>query len=267
MARLARIADMDRPTERLENGESAEPAERAETAPRAAERLAAPLRSAGTTARAGAARSERAARYRVCVRGVVAAAAVVLAAIAAAAALNGGTSSAGRLDQRGDWFVEPASHEPSVAPALHRWIEPGAVSGLGVLGPSPRDLLPAVTRERVAHGPGKGRAAPGPEATWSIAEFPAIERAFRETFGRALPVSAFGQTALHARAGLDHRAAVDVALHPGSLEGRWLILYLERRGIPFVAFPGAAPGWATGAHIHLGPPSPSLVGPRLARER
>jgi len=47
-----------------------------------------------------------------------------------------------------------------------------------------------------------------------------------------------------------------VALHPDSREGQSLIAYLRQSGIPFIAFRGAVPGAATGAHIHIGQPSP-----------
>lgn len=46
-----------------------------------------------------------------------------------------------------------------------------------------------------------------------------IETFFAERFGRALPVSALGQTAVHDRMGLDHRHALDVAVPPDSDEG------------------------------------------------
>jgi hypothetical protein len=54
----------------------------------------------------------------------------------------------------------------------------------------------------------------------------------------------------------DHRDAIDVALHPDSLEGRTLLGYLRHAGIPFMAFRNAVPGAATGAHIHIGRASP-----------
>ena len=85
-----------------------------------------------------------------------------------------------------------------------------------------------------------------------------IERYFVQTFGRPLPISALGQTTTHDRLRFDHRDAMDVALHPDSKEGRSLLSYLRQSGIPFVAFRGAVPGAATGAHIHIGKPSPRL---------
>ncbi len=95
-------------------------------------------------------------------------------------------------------------------------------------------------------------------ALWSLADAGKIEKFFAQTFGRALPISAFGQTATHDRLRFDHRNAIDVALHPDSPEGRSLLAYLRQAGIPFIAFRGAVPGAATGAHIHIGKPSPAL---------
>jgi hypothetical protein len=90
---------------------------------------------------------------------------------------------------------------------------------------------------------------------WSLKETPRIENFFLQTFGRHLPVSAFGQTATHVRMRFDHRNALDVALQPDSAEGRALMNYLRASGIPFIAFKSAVPGAATGAHIHIGKPS------------
>jgi hypothetical protein len=92
-------------------------------------------------------------------------------------------------------------------------------------------------------------------ALWSLAEAPKIERFFSETFGKALPISAFGQSAAHDRLRFDHHEAMDMALHPDSNEGRSLIAYLRRLSIPFIAFRGSVPGASTGAHIHIGKPS------------
>jgi hypothetical protein len=92
-------------------------------------------------------------------------------------------------------------------------------------------------------------------ALWSLTEAPKIERFFSDTFGRALPVSAFGQSAVHERLRFDHRDAMDVALHPDGHEGRALIAYLRQSSIPFIAFRGSVPGASTGAHIHIGRPS------------
>ncbi len=92
-------------------------------------------------------------------------------------------------------------------------------------------------------------------APWSLAEASKIERFFSEMFGRALPVSAFGQSPAHDQLRFDHRHAMDVALHPDSVEGRSLMSFLRRSGIPFIAFRSRIPGSSTGAHIHVGEPS------------
>lgn len=96
-------------------------------------------------------------------------------------------------------------------------------------------------------------------AAWSLAvDTPRLQQFFQSRFGRALPISAFGQTALHDRMGFDHRNAVDLALHPDSPEGRALMEHLRARGIPFIAAWGAIPGSTSGAHIHVGQPSPRI---------
>lgn len=90
---------------------------------------------------------------------------------------------------------------------------------------------------------------------WTAANISGVQSFFISAFGRPLPVSAHGQTATHTRLGFDHSRGVDVALHPDSAEGRALINYLQANGITFIAFRGAVAGSATGAHIHIGPPS------------
>ena len=90
---------------------------------------------------------------------------------------------------------------------------------------------------------------------WSLREAPRIERFFSEAFGRALPITAKGQSATHNRFGFDHHDAMDVALHPDSVEGKALINQLRKSGIPFIAFRSIIPGASTGPHIHIGKPS------------
>jgi hypothetical protein len=102
-------------------------------------------------------------------------------------------------------------------------------------------------------------------ALWSLADAPKIEKFFAQTFGHALPISAFGQTATHDRLRFDHRNAMDVALHPDSKEGRSLLAYLQQAGIPFIAFRGAVAGAATGAHIHIGNPSVKTIASPASR--
>ncbi|HTY78192.1 MAG TPA: hypothetical protein VMI34_10275 [Candidatus Bathyarchaeia archaeon] len=100
-------------------------------------------------------------------------------------------------------------------------------------------------------------------AEWSLAvDTPKLQRFFQGRFGKALPVSAYGQSALHDRMGFDHRNALDVALHPDSPEGRALMVFLRMNDIPFIAAWGTVPGQASGAHIHVGQPSPRLLARR-----
>lgn len=94
---------------------------------------------------------------------------------------------------------------------------------------------------------------------WSLASLSTVQGFFLQTFGRGLPISAFGQSATHNKLGWDHRNAVDINLHPDSAEGRALIAYLQSAGIPFLAFRSAIPGVATGPHIHIGNPSHRLA--------
>jgi hypothetical protein len=86
-----------------------------------------------------------------------------------------------------------------------------------------------------------------------------VEVAFARHFGKPLPVSAIGETAVHRALGFDHRGRVDVAIYPDLPEGIWLREYLTENRIPYFAFRQAVPGKATGAHIHIGPMSTRLV--------
>jgi len=96
-------------------------------------------------------------------------------------------------------------------------------------------------------------------AAWSLTvDMPRLQKFFLARFSRALPISAFGQTALHDRMGFDHRNALDVAVHPDSPEGRALMGHLRAQGIPFIAAWGPIPGSTSGAHIHVGQPSPRI---------
>ncbi len=96
-------------------------------------------------------------------------------------------------------------------------------------------------------------------ANWSPEALEKISSFFRQRYSRPLPISARGQSDTHNRLGLDHRDSVDVALRPDSTEGRDLIAYLRSRGIPFIAFNGKLSSISTGAHIHIGRPSPRLI--------
>ena len=90
---------------------------------------------------------------------------------------------------------------------------------------------------------------------WAIGDAWKVQRFFQDSFRRPLPVSVFGQGAIHDRWRLDHRNSMDISLHPDGPEGQALIGFLRMNGIPFLAFRGAIPGTATGAHIHIGRPS------------
>ena len=96
-------------------------------------------------------------------------------------------------------------------------------------------------------------------AHWVLSDASKVESFFASKFRHALPISAFGQTAVHDHLGFDHHNAMDVALSPDSSEGQALMAYLRSAGIPFIAFRYAVAGSATGAHIHIGYPSHRLV--------
>ena len=82
-----------------------------------------------------------------------------------------------------------------------------------------------------------------------------IDNLYYNAFGVPPPISADGDTAVHRSMGLDHTGRVDIALHPDTEEGLYLIFLLEGWGIPYIAFRSAVPGQATGPHIHVGPAS------------
>jgi hypothetical protein len=90
---------------------------------------------------------------------------------------------------------------------------------------------------------------------FNMGQFTSIDRAFEIRFAHPLPVSAMGETEVHKSLGYDHRNRVDVALQPDQPEGLWLRHYLTAHNIPFFAFRSAVARKATGAHIHIGPPS------------
>lgn len=98
-------------------------------------------------------------------------------------------------------------------------------------------------------------AAAQDSARWSLADSKKVKSFFFTKFGRPLPTSAFGQSDLHDRWGLDHRQGLDVGLHPDSLEGIALVGFLRAEKIPFLVFRHAISGVATGPHIHIGPRS------------
>lgn len=93
--------------------------------------------------------------------------------------------------------------------------------------------------------------APG----WGLSEAWKVQRFFSDTFNKQLPIAVFGQGAIHERWRLDHRNAMDISLHPDTVEGQALLNFLQKNGVPYLAFRSAIPGTATGPHIHIGRPS------------
>jgi hypothetical protein len=106
--------------------------------------------------------------------------------------------------------------------------------------------LPA-TRALVERFDGNGQFSPEVLAK--------VQTAFQKRFGSVLPISANGETTVHRALGFDHRGRVDVPVSPDQPEGAWLRRYLMDNQIPFFAFRAAVAHQATGAHIHMGPPS------------
>lgn len=90
---------------------------------------------------------------------------------------------------------------------------------------------------------------------WNLGDSWKVQRFFYDTFQKQLPIAVFGQGAIHDRWRLDHHNAMDIQLHPDGVEGRALLEFLQKNGIPYLAFRSAIPGTATGPHIHIGRPS------------
>src|SRR5215212_1535344 len=90
---------------------------------------------------------------------------------------------------------------------------------------------------------------------WNLGDSWKVQRFFSDTFNKQLPIAVFGQGAIHDRWRLDHHNAMDIQLHPDGPEGRALLEFLQKNGIPYLAFRSAIPGTATGPHIHIGRPS------------
>jgi len=112
-----------------------------------------------------------------------------------------------------------------------------------------RERVTRIEHPKLAGEAAVDAAAPG---KWTLAEAHRVEKFFLTKFKRPLPLTAFGQSDLHTRWGLDHRNGMDVGLHPDSVEGRALIEFLRAESIPFLVFRGPVPGVATGPHIHIG---------------
>ena len=90
---------------------------------------------------------------------------------------------------------------------------------------------------------------------WVLSDAWKVQRFFQQAFRKPLPISVFGQGAIHMRWRLDHNNSMDVSLHPDGVEGQAVLGFLRSNGIPFLAFRQAIPGTATGPHIHIGKPS------------
>ena len=90
---------------------------------------------------------------------------------------------------------------------------------------------------------------------WILSDAWKVQRFFQQAFQKPLPISVFGQGAIHVRWRLDHNNSMDVSLHPDGAEGQAVLGFLRANGIPFLAFRQAIPGTATGPHIHIGRPS------------
>jgi hypothetical protein len=111
--------------------------------------------------------------------------------------------------------------------------------------------LPLTSRAQVERFDGNGQFGPAVLAK--------VQLAFQKRFGSTLPISANGETSVHRALGFDHRGRVDVGVSPDQPEGLWLRRYLIDNQIPYFAFRSAVAHQATGAHIHMGPPSTSCA--------
>jgi hypothetical protein len=110
---------------------------------------------------------------------------------------------------------------------------------------------PMESRKLAEYFAGKG--------SFTTSDLARVEVAFTARFRKPLPISANGESAVHRSLGFDHRGRVDVAVTPDQPEGVWLRHYLTANRIPFFAFRRAIAHQATGAHIHMGPPSTRYV--------
>jgi len=70
------------------------------------------------------------------------------------------------------------------------------------------------------------------DGIFNMGTFSRVESDFEKQFGKPMPVSAMGETAVHRSLGFDHRGRVDVAIHPDQPEGQWLLEYLWKSTFP-----------------------------------
>jgi hypothetical protein len=111
----------------------------------------------------------------------------------------------------------------------------------------------------IVPGPGKLVERYDGKGTFTATDFGKVQTAFMMRFSKALPVSAAGETAVHRSMGFDHSNRFDIAVTPDSPEGVWLRRFLTVNRMPFFAFRTAVARQATGAHVHMGPPSTRYV--------
>ena len=67
-----------------------------------------------------------------------------------------------------------------------------------------------------------------------------VEREYEKEFGKPLPVSAIGETAVHRALGFDHTGRVDVAVSPDQPEGLWLRGISHDQPNSFFRFPSCS---------------------------
>lgn len=154
------------------------------------------------------------------------------------------TEDADRADHELDW----AKSRARLIVELHAMIEAEMdAAKFAALAESVREAGVAATHPVVERFDGNGQFGPAILAK--------IQDAYQKKFGAAMPISANGETSVHRAMGFDHRGRVDVPVSPDQPEGAWLVQYLTDNQIPFFAFRAAVAHQATGAHVHLGPPS------------
>lgn len=118
-----------------------------------------------------------------------------------------------------------------------------------------KDIVETARLERRRYGRGKIMEKYQGNGVFTTVDLKIVAAAYVRKWGRALPISALGQTSTHKSMGFNHQGRVDVALSPDQPQGVWLRNYLETLGIPYYAFRAAMKGSATAAHIHIGPGS------------
>ncbi len=158
------------------------------------------------------------------------------------------SDDADRADHELDW----AKNRARLIIELHAMVQAEEdAEKFAALAESVRQAGQAANHPLVERFDGNGQFGPAVLAK--------IQDAYQKRFGTAMPISANGETAVHRALGFDHRGRVDVALSPDQPEGIWLRRFLVDNQVPFFAFRAAVAHQATGAHVHLGPPSTLCV--------